>query len=152
MDDGSPRPPTPDRNDAGSEEWIGATLIRIMAGAPHPLNRRLDRVREGRRLPPETTASLRDFLPAQFQREHARPLERLGQLVELWRTTMPPAVVERSMLVSFSRGVLTVHVDAPATLYEADRALRGGAEQQLRAAFRGGALRRVRLAVEPNLT
>ncbi len=116
-----------------------------------PLQRRLDAVRTGRAIIPDRTQALADFLPAQFEREHRRPFDRLGEFIGKWAEIMPPEIVERSQVAAFSRGVLTIHVDGSSTLYAADRLLKAGGEQQLRLAGRRALLRRVRLAVDPAL-
>lgn len=116
-----------------------------------PLQRRIDAIRDGRSIRPDRAAALRDFLPQQFEREHRRPFDRLGEFIEKWAEIMPPEIVERSRLSAFNRGVLTIHVDGSSTLYAADRLLKSGVEAQLRLASRRVALRRVRLEIDASL-
>lgn len=116
-----------------------------------PFERRIDAIRQGRAIPPDRAQALRDFLPAQFEREHRKPFDRLAEFIERWTQIMPPEIVERSQVAAFSRGVLTINVDGSSTLYAADRLLKAGGEQQMRLAGRRAVLRRVRLGVDPSL-
>ena len=116
-----------------------------------PLQRRIEALRDGRSIRPDRAEALGAFLPQQFEREHRKPFDRLGEFIERWAEIMPPEIVERSRLSAFSRGVLTVCVDGSSTLYAADRVLKSGAEKQLRLAGRKAVLRRVRLAIDPSL-
>jgi hypothetical protein len=86
------------------------------------------------------------FIKSQFDRRIARPHRQLGDLVGLWQDHVPTALVERTVLVSYRRGVLRVAVPDSATNYQLDRALRGGVLRLLRAAFKGN-LRSVRIEV-----
>lgn len=117
-----------------------------------PLQRRIDAIRDGRSIRQDRVQPLGAFLPQQFEREHRKPFDRLGEFIEKWAELMPPEIVERSRLSAFSRGVLTVHVDGSSTLYHADRLLKSGLENELRLAGRRAVLRKVRLAIDPSLT
>lgn len=75
-----------------------------------------------------------------------RTHDRLGELVELWESIVPAPLASRTRLTSLRGGVLHVDVDCPATLYELDRLLRGGAEARLRADHQA-TLTRIRLKV-----
>ena len=99
------------------------------------------------RVRPERDLSL-GFLADQFQREVARPFKQLGDLVDLWNELLPGDVASGTRLESLQRGVLSVAVDSSARLYEVDRRLREGVEQQLITQHRGTALRRVKLRVD----
>ncbi len=117
-----------------------------------PLQRRIDAIRDGRSIRQDRVQPLGAFLPQQFEREHRKPFDRLGEFIEKWAELMPPEIVERSRLSAFSRGVLTVHVDGSSTLYHADRLLKSGLENELRLAGRRAVLRKVRLAIDASLT
>jgi hypothetical protein len=85
-------------------------------------------------------------LAEQVNRTVIRPHKQVAGLAVLWRELVPAALLERTALASFARGVLTVEVPDSTTLYEIDRLLRGGLERQLRAASTMP-LRRVRCRV-----
>lgn len=104
--------------------------------------RHLERLREWRNRKPrdQTLAFLVDHVKAQVVRPH----RQVGQFAELWQELVPPELAERTSLGSFTRGILTIHVADSATLYQLDRLLRGGVEQQLRQRSRT-TLRSVRL-------
>lgn len=106
--------------------------------------RRLDRLRGWRnRSPRDTTLK---FLSEHVKKTVVKPHQQLGKLVEAFIESVPAPLAERTALVSLSRGVLTVHVADNVTLYEMDRLLRGGLEQQLRKAC-GVTLRKVKCRV-----
>lgn len=86
------------------------------------------------------------FLVDHVKSHVVRPHRQVGQLAELWQELVPAEMVERTTLTSFTRGILTVHVADSATLYQLDRLLRGGIEQQLRQRC-NTTLRSVRLKV-----
>ena len=54
---------------------------------------------------------------------------------------MPEPICRRTALHSFSRGTLRVVVADSSVLFELDRALRGGLEQQIRSRYKGRLLR-----------
>jgi len=79
-------------------------------------------------------------------RDIARQQRAVGGADDVWRTLMPPALVEASRVVSFARGTLVVGAESSSVAFEIDRALRAGIEGELRAALRCGSLRvRVRV-------
>ena len=78
--------------------------------------------------------------------QDARPHKQLGQIVGLWEQLVPEKLRRQTALASLGKGVLTVHVSDSAAMYELDRLLRGGAEQQLKAACKT-TLRKIRLQV-----
>lgn len=88
------------------------------------------------------------FIRDQFRREIERPHRQLGDLVDLWQSLMPADLLERTKLRSFQRNTLHVSVPDSPTRYHLDRALRGGLEAKLRAAFKGN-LRAIKVRVEP---
>lgn len=87
------------------------------------------------------------FIERQFKVQIERPYKQLQSLVELWIELLPPDMVEHTRLDSLARSVLTVSVDSSARLYELDRLLRSGLEQQLIKGHKGPAFRRVKLIV-----
>ena len=103
--------------------------------------------RREQRVAPSADASMR-FVADLFKREVARPFKQLGDLIELWNQLLPAEVTQRTRLEGLSRGVLSVAVDSSATLYDLDRRLREGLEQELITRHRGPAFRRIKLRVE----
>ncbi|MEX2671951.1 MAG: DciA family protein [Phycisphaeraceae bacterium] len=89
-------------------------------------------------------AFVRDYV----KRTYAKPQKQLGKVVEVWAERVPEHLGMRTVLAALSRGVLTVHVADSATLYQLDRLLRDGLEQELRQTP-GVTLRRVKLKVDP---
>ncbi|MEM6458289.1 MAG: DciA family protein [Planctomycetota bacterium] len=106
----------------------------------------LERLRD-RRVRPDADLSLA-FLPEQFRREVARPFKQLGDLARLWESRLPAEVAAGTRLESLQRGVLTVSVDTASRMYDLDRRLREGLEQELITSHRGAAFRRVKLQVD----
>lgn len=75
-----------------------------------------------------------------------RMRKKLGALIELWIEVLPRELVEQTRLVALRRGVLHVEADNASVRFEVDRALREGAEAELRSRFRG-TLRGVRVVL-----
>ncbi|MFG0328836.1 MAG: DciA family protein [Phycisphaerales bacterium] len=123
-----------------------------MADLPPDIARRIERQRENQPSRYRDAASLGEFLPAQFRREFERPHQELEGILDAWERLTPASVLARTGLRSFRRGVLTVVADSSATMYELDRALKSGLEQELRIASRRRTLRRVRIVVDPSLS
>jgi predicted nucleic acid-binding Zn ribbon protein len=96
---------------------------------------------------PERDQSL-GFLREQFKRQVERPHKQLAKLVCLWAELVPDDLARHTRLDSLNRGVLRVAVDSSARLYELDRLLRGGLQQQLIRAHPGPAIRKVQLHIQ----
>jgi hypothetical protein len=127
------------------KDTAGAVRVTIPAmpgGESH--QRRLENLRRWRNRP-ERNVSLAG-LAEQVHKNIVKPHQQLGALVEAWRELIPPGLLERTALVSLTRGVLTVHVADHASSYELDRLLRGGVEQRLRQASKAS-LRKVKCRV-----
>ena len=92
----------------------------------------------------ERTAPLGDIYARFFDKRYARPHRQLGQLADVWRRLVPETLHARTALRSLHRGVLTVAVDDSATLYQLDRVLRGGVENEIKQQI-NGAVRRIKL-------
>lgn len=105
----------------------------------------LDRLRSWRN-PKPRDLTLR-FMPEQFKRQVARPHKQLAMLVELWSELVPDALLSHTRLAGLARGVLHVEVDSSARLYELDRLLRSGLQQQIITRHRGPAMRKIQLRV-----
>lgn len=88
------------------------------------------------------------FIGKMFEKQIARPHKKMGKLIELWEQHIPADLASRTALHSYSRGVLRVDVADSATLYQLDRMLRSGAEQQIRQSFTGS-LRTIKLKLGP---
>lgn len=80
------------------------------------------------------------------EKKYAKPHKQLGQVIELWERLVPAKLRRQTALASLSKGVLTVHVSDSAAMYELDRLLRGGAEQQIKTGCKT-AMRKIRLQV-----
>lgn len=113
---------------------------------PEPYAHRLNRLRSHRNRR-EDQPALQD-LPGWFDRQVARPFQKLQGLAEVWEAIIPEHIAGHTRLVSLQRGVLHVQVTDSASLYELDRLLRGGAQQRLTTSFKG-TLRKVKLTVAP---
>lgn len=64
-------------------------------------------------------------------RELAKQQKRLGGVAGAWAEVCPPELIERTTILSLSRGVLTIGVPDAAARFELDRFLRAGAEREL---------------------
>lgn len=81
-------------------------------------------------------------------KKYARPHKQLGQIVGQWEQLIPPTLRRQTALASLTKGVLTVHVSDSAAMYELDRLMRSGVEQQIKSACKT-TLRKIRLQVVP---
>ncbi len=113
------------------------------ATPPDPRQSHLDQLRR-HRVWREKDTSL-GFLKDQFQKQVARPHKQLQSLVELWQELVPPELAVHTRLVSLNRGTLHVAADSSARVYELDRLLRGGLQQELITRHRGPAFRKVQI-------
>ena len=114
-----------------------------------PFQTRIERLRKWRNQP-EPDLSMR-FLPKHFKDSVERPFRQVTSVTELWHQLLPPELMEHTQLQSLRRGVLRVRVDSSARLYELDRLLRTGLEQELIHRHKGPALRRIELRVTDDL-
>src|SRR3954465_8829565 len=57
-------------------------------------------------------ARLGDVLIPWFEKTIAKPAEKLGGIADLWNEHVPPSLLQRSRLVGFSKGTLTVALDS----------------------------------------
>lgn len=110
-----------------------------------PTDLHLGRLRQWRNKP-EADAGM-GFLKKQFKAEVEKPYKQLASVAEVWTKLVPVELLSHTKLESFSRGVLRVAVDSSARLYELDRLLRSGLEQQLITDHRGPAFRKIQLHV-----
>lgn len=90
-----------------------------------------------------------DFLSPWFKQEVAKPFKQMHGIGHVWAELIPPEIGTHCRLERYSRGTLTVHVDSSAMLFELDRLLRSGLQQQLTQASRPAALSRIKLVVGP---
>ena len=91
-----------------------------------------------------------DFAPILadvFKREIEKPHKQLGMMVELWEKSLPPDLAAHTRLESLAKGTLRVVVDSSARLYDLDRLLRGGLQDQIITSFKGPAFRKIQLRV-----
>ena len=87
------------------------------------------------------------FVNDLFKRQIERPHKQVRAVVVLWEQLLPPKLLEHCRLESLRGGVLRVAVDSSERLYELDRCLRGGLEQELIRAMPVTAVRRIQLRV-----
>lgn len=77
----------------------------------------------------------RDFAAAgavgELRDKLEREIKQTGGMGEAWRTAAPSELAARTHVVSFTRGVLTVHSPDAATRYRVEQWLRGGGRQML---------------------
>jgi Dna[CI] antecedent, DciA len=82
------------------------------------------------------------------ERDLKRQDRAVGGADAAWGRLVPAELLRLTRVVSFARGTLVVAAHCSATAFELDRALRGGLENELRAALRAGSLRvRVRVGI-----
>jgi hypothetical protein len=103
----------------------------------------LDRLR-GWRNHAEKDVSM-DFLKDFLKQEVERPYKQLHEIAEVWQKLVPPELVKKTRLESLSRGVLKVAVGSSAALYELERLLRSGLENEIIRAHKGPAFRKISL-------
>ncbi len=87
------------------------------------------------------------FLDRYFKTQIQKPFKQLNGLGQIWADQLPPELLEHTRLDRFTRGVLTVAVDSSAHLYELDRILRSGLQNQIISSFTAGSLRKIRLTL-----
>ncbi len=91
-----------------------------------------------------------ELFNTQIKKRHAK----FGKLSEAWDTLVPRIFHEHTMLASFVRGILTVHVDSSPYLYELKQLMLAGLEDQLLLACRGDGLKKLVLKrgkIDPGL-
>lgn len=108
-------------------------------------NHHLEQLKQWRNRP-ERDLSM-TFVNDLFKRQIERPHKQVRAVVVLWEQLLPPKLLEHCRLESLRGGVLRVAVDSSERLYELDRRLRGGLEQELIRALPATAVRRIQLRV-----
>ena len=93
-------------------------------------------------------ARLGDVLIPWYQSAVSKPGEKLEAIAELWQQLVPAVIVERSRLVGFYRGTLTVALDSATARAELDGKLRAGLLRLLQNASKG-TLYRIKSCVQP---
>lgn len=111
---------------------------------PTPHDHRLANLRRWRN-PKQRDLTL-GGLPDYVKRHVEKPHKQVGQLVTVWERLIPEPLNHRTALAGLTRGILTVHVTDSPTLYELDRLLRGGVEQQIKRASKAP-LRKIKLKI-----
>ena len=107
---------------------------------------RLNQLRHWRRVRPDADLSL-GFVQDQFNRQVAKPFKQLAAITKVWQEFVPVELIRHTRLDGLNRGVLHVSVNSSSRLYQLDRLLRGGLQEQIIIAHKGPALRRVKLSV-----
>ncbi|MCL2647848.1 MAG: DciA family protein [Phycisphaerales bacterium] len=98
---------------------------------------------------PETraTARLGDVLLPWFEKV-VKTSDKMGQIAEIWQNLVPISLQNRSRLIRFSRGVLSVALDSAAARAELEARLRSGLLRQLQTESHG-TLFRIKTCVQP---
>ncbi|MHC4946773.1 MAG: DciA family protein [Planctomycetota bacterium] len=105
------------------------------------------RAARGRRDPDLSITSIVAAAAQQATRTH----RRLGRLIELWRSLLPPELADRTSVTGFRGGVVEVRVDSSGVAWEIDRRLRAGLTDELRRGFPGTIVRvRLRVGAPPS--
>ena len=86
-------------------------------------------------------ARLGDVLIPWFEKTVTRPAEKLGGIADLWNELVPAPILQRSRLVGFAKGTLTVALDSSTARSELDSKLRGGLLRTLQTQSRGAIFR-----------
>jgi hypothetical protein len=92
-------------------------------------------------------ARLGDVLLPWYEKTVTKPAEKLSGIAELWQEHVPAAIVERSRLIGFLKGTLTVALDSATVRAELEGQLRGGLLRKLQVESRG-AVYRVKTQIE----
>jgi len=71
------------------------------------------------------------FLKYEFKNNIERPYKQLAIFTQLWQDFIPPKLAAHTQLNTFTRGILTIHVDSPAHKYLLDQLLRDGLKDEL---------------------
>ncbi len=109
----------------------------------YSLRNLLQNKRDFRTTPP---ARLGNVLQPWFEKHVQKPAHQLGPITEIWVASLPAKILDRSRLVAFHRGTLTVSLDSAPVRAELDALLRQGLLQRLQTLSRG-AIYRVKTAV-----
>ena len=121
------------------------------SAAASGFGRRIEQIRHGRPPGAPDPSAVGSFLPEWYRREVQRPMRALTAVSESWVRVVPAGLVERTILLSFTRGVLTVAVPNAVTGYELERFLAEGGQDLLRRSLTtAAAFQRVRVKVEPS--
>lgn len=93
-------------------------------------------------------ARLGDVLIPWYEKTVSKPAAKLEGISELWEALVPPELLQRTRLVGFHRGTLTVALDSAPVRAQLDVLLRGGLLRKLQTESRG-TLYRVKAMVQP---
>jgi hypothetical protein len=93
------------------------------------------------------TARLGDVLLPWFDKMVTKPAEKIEDVLDLWLSLISPALKDRTRLVGFSKGTLTVAAGSSTVRAELDATLRGGLLRELQTQSRG-AIYRIKTCVE----
>jgi hypothetical protein len=112
---------------------------------PDPQSDSLKRLRQWRTRPEPDLGM--GFLKKLVKNQIEKPYKQLALIVEAWQSLVPAELEPHTRLEGLTRGTLRVVVDSSPRLYQLDRLLRGGLEQNLIMANRGQAFRKIQLRV-----
>lgn len=86
-------------------------------------------------------ARLGEVLLPWYEKAVARPAEKLDGISDLWQTHVPKAILNRSRLLGFHRGTLSVSLESATVRAELEAKLRSGLLRTLQTASRGSLFR-----------
>jgi len=109
----------------------------------YSLRNLLQNKRQFRTAPP---SKLADVLQPWFEKNIQKPGDKLSAITEIWVAHVPSKILDRSRLIAFQRGTLTVSLDSAPVRAELEVLLRQGLLQQLQTLTKG-AVFRVKTAV-----
>jgi hypothetical protein len=94
------------------------------------------------------TAKLGEVLLPWFEKMVNKPAQKLDGVLELWIALAPTNLKDRSRLIGFTKGTLTIALESTTTRSELDARLRSGLLHQLQTGSKG-AIYRVKTCVQP---
>ena len=93
------------------------------------------------------TAKLGEVLLPWFEKMVNKPAQKLDGVLELWLSLAPTNLKDRSRLIGFTKGTLTIALESTTTRAELDARLRAGLLRQLQTGSKG-AIYRVKTCVQ----
>jgi hypothetical protein len=105
---------------------------------------RIERLRQHRAIKGKDV-SITNLVAATAE-DAAKTQKKMGELIALWEELIPPKLAAQSKFTGLRNGVLQVTAASSSVMYEIDRLLRQGIEEQIRSRHRGS-LSRIKLRV-----
>ncbi|MGN6505818.1 MAG: DciA family protein [Tepidisphaeraceae bacterium] len=105
----------------------------------------LQRMSRFKRAAPDPAQLIGAEILAEFKLRIEKRHKKFGKIADAWLQLVPPALQERSELVTFARGTLGVIVEGSSHLFMLKQAMLAGLEQQLLLACRSQGLKKITL-------